>query len=132
MHSLKEMSLSMSTVSRRQFVRKTTAAATALAFSPWSLRSAFAAEKFSPPIVVFSKVYQTLSLSFDEAAAVTAEAGLDGVDAPLRPGGEILPERATEELPRYVETMHERKLQLPLLTTAIITEIGRASCRERV
>ena len=121
MHSLKEMSLSMSTVSRRQFVRKTTAAATALAFSPWSLRSAFAAEKFSPPIVVFSKVYQTLSLSFDEAAAVTAEAGLDGVDAPLRPGGEILPERATEELPRYVETMHERKLQLPLLTTAIIT-----------
>ena len=51
----------------------TSAAATAVAFSPWAVRSAFVAGKFSPPIVVFSKVYQTLSLSFDESAAVTAE-----------------------------------------------------------
>ena len=115
------MSVSIGTTSRRQFVRKTTLAATTLAFSPWSVHSALAAGKLSPPIVVFSKVYQTLSLSFDEAAAITAEAGLDGVDAPLRPGGEILPERAAEDLPRYVEAMQKRKLQLPLLTTAIVS-----------
>jgi sugar phosphate isomerase/epimerase len=115
------MSVSTSRGSRREFVGKTTVAATTLAFSPWPVQSAFAAGKLSPPIVVFSKVYQTLSLGFDEAAAVTAEAGLDGVDAPLRPGGEILPERAAEELPRYVEAMKKRKLQLPLLTTAIVS-----------
>jgi len=70
-------------------------------------------------VVVFSKVYQTLNLSFAEAAAVTAEAGLDGVDCPVRPGGEIAPERAREELPRYAEALRRRNLELPLLTTAI-------------
>jgi len=110
-----------STLSRRDFIGKTAAGAAAMALSPHVVPSALAADKLSPPIVVFSKVYQTLSLNFDDAAAVTAEAGLDGVDPPLRPGGEILPEHATEELPRYVEAMHKRKLQLPLLTTAIVS-----------
>jgi sugar phosphate isomerase/epimerase len=107
------------TLSRRDFIGKTALSATALALS--AVRSAPGAEKWSPPIVVFSKVYQTLSLNFDDAAAATAEAGLEGVDPPLRPDGEILPERATEELPRYVEAMHKRKLLLPLLTTAIVS-----------
>jgi sugar phosphate isomerase/epimerase len=109
------------TLSRRNFIGKTGAGVITAALSPYAIRSVVAAEKLSPPIVVFSKVYQTLSLSFDDAAAVTAEAGLDGIDPPLRPGGEILPERATEELPRYVEAMHKRKLQLPLVTTAIVS-----------
>jgi sugar phosphate isomerase/epimerase len=108
-------------LSRRDFIGKAAVSATAVALSPCAVRSVVAAEKLSPPIVVFSKVYQTLSLNFDDAAAVTAEAGLDGVDPPLRPGGEILPERATEDLPRYVEAMHKLKLQLPLLTTAIVS-----------
>src|SRR6266481_7808556 len=110
-----------SALSRRNFIGRTALSATAIAATPYAIRSVLAAEKLSPPIVVFSKVYQTLSLNFDEAAAVTAEAGLDGIDPPLRPGGEILPERATEDLPRYVEAMHKRKLQLPLLTTAIVS-----------
>jgi L-ribulose-5-phosphate 3-epimerase len=108
------------TLSRREFIAQTALGASALALST-PVPSALAAEKFTPPIVVFSKVYQTLSLNFDDAAAVTAEAGLDGIDPPLRPGGEILPERATEDLPRYVEAMHKRKLQLPLITTAIVS-----------
>jgi len=109
-----------SPLSRREFIARTTLGASAIALAS-ALPSAVAAEKLSPPIVVFSKVYQTLSLNFDDAAAVTAEAGLDGVDPPLRPGGEILPEHATEELPRYVEAVWKRKLQLPLLTTAIVS-----------
>ena len=69
--------------------------------------------------MVFSKVYQELKLSFEEAAAITAEAGLDGIDCPLRPAGEILPERAKDELPQYIEVLRRQNLQLPLLTTAI-------------
>jgi L-ribulose-5-phosphate 3-epimerase len=108
-----------SALSRRDFVGRAALGASAIVLS--TVPAAIAAEKLSLPIVVFSKVYQTLSLNFDDAAAVTAEAGLDGVDPPLRPGGEILPEHAREELPRYVEAMRKRKLQLPLLTTAIVT-----------
>jgi sugar phosphate isomerase/epimerase len=77
------------------------------------------AAEFAPPIVVFTKVCQTLKLSFEDVAAVTAEAGLDGVDCPVRPGGEIEPERAAEELQRYAETLKARHLGVPLLTTAI-------------
>lgn len=71
------------------------------------------------PIVVFSKVYQELKLSFDDAAAVTAEAGIDGIDCPVRPGGEVLPEHVTGELPQYASALRKRGLQMPLLTTAI-------------
>jgi sugar phosphate isomerase/epimerase len=73
----------------------------------------------SLPIVVFSKVYQELSLSFSDAAEVTSLAGLQGVDPPVRPGGEILPERCEEDLPRYAAALKERGLRMPFLTTAI-------------
>ena len=46
------------------------------------------------PIAVFSKVYQELKLDFKAAADLTAEAGLDGIDCPVRSGGEIEPEQA--------------------------------------
>lgn len=107
-------------LSRREFIAHTALGASALTLSP-ALPSAFAAEKWPPPIVIFSKVYQTLSLNFNEAAAVTAEAGLEGIDLPLRPDGEILPGRAADDLPRYVDALRQRKLQLPLLTTAIVS-----------
>lgn len=96
---------------------RSAATAAALTFSRGELLSAPGATAI--PIVVFSKVYQELKLGFTEAADVTAEAGLDGVDCPLRAGGEIAPERAAAELPRYVEALRARGLQLPLLTTDI-------------
>ena len=49
------------------------------------------AEKSRPPLTVFSKVYQELKLSFEQAAALTADGGLDGIDCPVRGGGEIPP-----------------------------------------
>jgi sugar phosphate isomerase/epimerase len=74
-----------------------------------------------PPIATFSKVFQELKLSYDESAEITAAVGLDGVDCPVRPGGQVAPERVGEELPRYVEALGKRKLRLLLLTTAILS-----------
>lgn len=78
-----------------------------------------AAERFAPPVSVFSKVYQELKLGFEDAAAVTAESGLDGIDCPVRPGGEIPPERAADEMPRYAEALKKHNVQMLLLTTGI-------------
>jgi sugar phosphate isomerase/epimerase len=72
------------------------------------------------PVASFSKVFQELKLDFDAGAEVAAEAGLQGIDCPVRPGGEILPERAADDLPRYAEALKKRKLKLLLLTTAIL------------
>jgi sugar phosphate isomerase/epimerase len=70
-------------------------------------------------VVIFSKAYQPLKLNFDQAAEFSAEAGLDGVDPPVRPNGEIVPERAAEDLPAYVEALRKRGLRMPYITTAI-------------
>ncbi len=79
-----------------------------------------AEEPFAPPVVIFSKVYQELKLTFEESAALTAEAGLDGIDCGVRPGGEILPEKAAEEMPRYAEILHKHRVRMLLLTTNIL------------
>ncbi len=109
---------------RREFIAKSIRASSAAALASGFSFRAGAEDKTSIPIVVFSKVYQTLKLSFEDAAALTAEVGLDGVDCPVRPGGEVLPERATEDLPRYVEALRKHDLQMPLVTTAITDAIS--------
>ena len=121
----------MKRISRREFVARTLAASSTVALCGGTTLPLVADEKSSPPIVVFSKVYQELKLDFETASALTADAGLDGVDCPVRPGGEILPERVSEELPRYVEALHKRNLQMPLLTTAI-TSLSSARAEEIV
>src|ERR1035437_10783637 len=88
----------MSKLSRREFIGRTLAASASIPLCASSALSGLAAETFSPPIVVFSKVYQTLKLKFDEAAALTAEAAIDGIDCPVRPGGEGLPEHGGRPL----------------------------------
>ena len=109
----------MHRLSRRDFIARTVAASSTVALCGGSALPVLADGTPASPIVVFSKVYQELKLSFDDAAAVTAEAGIDGIDCPVRPGGEVLSEHVTSELPRYAATLRKRGLQLPLLTTAI-------------
>jgi len=69
--------------------------------------------------VVFTKVYQELKLPFDEAADITSEAGLDGVDSPVRPGGEIVPNAQWTICRDTSRSCTEGTCGLPLLTTAI-------------
>ena len=104
--------------SRRDFLAGTfvSGAAFALSCMPgWSATET----KVSSPIAVFSKIYQELKLDFEGAAAVTADADLDGIDCPVRAGGEILPERAADQLPAYAQILERRKLGIKLLTTDI-------------
>lgn len=101
-------------LSRREFL------GTGAALAAPAASRLLAAEGFAPPIAVFSKIYKQVGLSLEEAAALTAEVGLDGVDCPVRPKDEILPERVREDLPRYAELLQQRGRRLLLLTTAIL------------
>ncbi len=109
----------MNTLSRREFIARTMTASSTVALCSVGALPVLAEETSPLPIVVFSKVYQTLKLNFDDAAAVTAEAGIDGIDCPVRADGEIRPEHVASELPRYAAALKKRGLQLPLLTTGI-------------
>jgi len=106
-------------LSRRAFVARTTMAAGGMTVLGSALPALGDTALSSCPVVVFSKVYQELHLNFEDAAALTAEAGLNGVDPPVRPGGEVLPGRVDDDLPRYAESLKKRGLSIPLLTTAI-------------
>jgi sugar phosphate isomerase/epimerase len=106
-------------LSRREFLSTTLLATAATAIGSATSESTAAIAEERSPVVVFSKVYQELKLNFEEASEMTAAAGLDGVDCPVRAGGEILPEHAADELPRYAEILRRRKLRVHLLTTGI-------------
>jgi sugar phosphate isomerase/epimerase len=110
--------------SRRQFLRVAGGAAAAIGAGGSRLScaaSAFApAELAMPPVVVFSKLYQELKLDFEQSAIVTTEAGLDGIDCAVRPGGEVVPERAADDMPRYAEALGKRGVRMLLMTTGIL------------
>ncbi|MGH7971493.1 MAG: sugar phosphate isomerase/epimerase family protein [Limisphaerales bacterium] len=106
-------------LTRRSFLASAAVSVTGLALGESGL---MAADTRSPcPVTVFSKVYQELKLDFAAAAEITAEAGLDGVDCPVRPGGEVEPEHAADQLPRYSETLERLNLKIWLLTTGILS-----------
>lgn len=48
-----------------------------------------------------------------------ASLGFAGIEAPIRPGGHVLPERVADELPGFVSTLVKSNIQLTILTSAI-------------
>ncbi len=69
------------------------------------------------PIAFFEKPLQ--SLSADELADTLAEIGFDGVEATIRKGGRVEPERAADELPAYVAALASRNLRILVMATSI-------------
>ncbi len=109
---------SSSKTTRRRFVIRTSAAAAVSLAAPASIladKSKNSADRW--PILGFSKPFQ--DLSFDDAADVAAEVGWDGIECPVRPKGQIEPERAADELPKLVEALRKRGLEIGVMTTRI-------------
>jgi sugar phosphate isomerase/epimerase len=113
-------------LNRRDFLMKTAIATSATAIAGTSallgqnvVVNGDSARLSPYRIGLFSKVCQTLRLNYEDSAALVAEAGLQGVDPPVRPDGEVLPERVADDLPKYAEALQKHNLRLLLLTTAI-------------
>ncbi len=68
-------------------------------------------------LCVFTKSFN--SLSFEELADRVAEMGFDGIEAPVRPGGHIEPINVKEELPKLVESLAKRNLEITVLASDI-------------
>ncbi len=82
---------------------------------PVSAQAQKSGKRFS--FIGFSKPFQ--SLSFQDTADVVAEIGWDGIECPVRPKGQIEPERAADELPKLVGALRKNGLDLTLMTTRI-------------
>lgn len=68
-------------------------------------------------ISIFSKHLQWLD--YPEMAETAAELGFDGVDLTVRPGGHVLPERVTRDLPKAVKAVRDVGLDVPMISTAV-------------
>jgi len=103
-------------LTRREFATATAAAAVAsTAVSPGLFAQGEGEKRFK--IIGFTKPFQ--NLNFEDTAKTVAEIGWDGIECPVRPKGQIEPERAPDELPRLVEALKKQGKELTIVTTAI-------------
>lgn len=70
-------------------------------------------------ICAFEKFLQ--DLSYDELADVIAELGFAGIEATVRKRGHVLPENVEEDLPKLVEALRKRDLEVTTMTTDVLT-----------
>ena len=81
------------------------------------MQATAADSKIQNPICVFTKPFN--SLSFDELAAEIASLGFDGIEAPIRKGGHIEPERASEDLSKLVDALSKQGLEITVMASDI-------------
>ena len=102
----------MNRISRRSFLETLAGSAVIAPLAGWSAESA------PWPVIGFTKPFQTAS--FDRTTEIVADVGWSGIELPLRAKGQIEPERVEEDLPKLVEALKKRSLNVGLITTDIV------------
>lgn len=103
-------------LSRRAFLGQLGAAA--LLAAPGARAATTASPGTGPDTIhVFAKPLE--DFSWAEAAGLIAEAGFNGVDYAVRPGGHVSPERVEQDLPLAVAAARRAGLRVDTITTGI-------------
>ena len=108
------------TLSRREFLQTSSAAAFAAGATPLAIRAAAPPPASGPhrgTFCLFSKPVP--QLNWQELAKSAKAAGFAGVDLTVRRGGHVTPERATEDLPKAVAAIRAEGLEVPMMTTEL-------------
>jgi L-ribulose-5-phosphate 3-epimerase len=113
--------------SRRDFIRKGTVAAAGVTLGLQTLAGAGAVSSFSTgnsglqpvkyPVHVFTKCLQFLN--YNQMSEMLAKQGFDGADMTVRPGGQVLPENVTTDLPKAVKALRSEGIGSWMITTSI-------------
>ncbi len=69
------------------------------------------------PFCVFTKCLQFVN--FDQIGETLAQAGFNGAELAVRPGGQVLPENVKADLPKAVKTIKKYGVTVPMMVTAI-------------
>jgi L-ribulose-5-phosphate 3-epimerase len=107
-------------LSRRQFLEVSSAAWAASAL-PLSMRSAVppARGPYRGTICFFSKVVP--QMNWQDLAKSAKAAGFGGIDLTVRGHGHVDPKNAAEDLPKAVEAIRAEGLEVPMITTNLLT-----------
>lgn len=101
---------------RRDFLRTSSAALAGL-WAGNTVAAEPAASVAGPEISLFTK--HLIGLSHRELAAAVARIGVTRIEAPVRPGGHVLPAQVEVELPKLVEALAANGITISMLTTGI-------------
>ncbi len=110
-------------LSRRSFLTRTALLGAAGIAAPLTTPAqppetgAAGATPAGPHYCLFTK--HLLGMEPAALAEQVASLGFHGLEAPIRPGGHIEPERVQDELPGFVETLAKANLKLTILTSGI-------------
>ena len=74
---------------------------------------------FRGPLCLFSK--HLPSLEAQPLARAVKSLGFAGIDLTVRPGGHVTPERAAEDLPRFLDAVRDEGVEVPMITTALVS-----------
>lgn len=106
------------TLSRRRFLGQLAAAAAAAAAS--GTASALHAEQQKPEPFRFAAFVKFIQqLNYRQMAETVAELGFDGIEATVRNGGCVLPERVEDDLPKLVEELKQVGLKIDVMTSNV-------------
>lgn len=72
-----------------------------------------------PAFCLFSK--HLPDLHWKDLGRAVKDAGFDGVDLTVRPGGHVLPERAAGDLPRALDAIRAAGVTVPMVTTELLS-----------
>lgn len=103
-------------LNRRGFLTTAAGAAGAALGAPVLVRAADPAPP-AYPICAFVKFIQ--SLGHERLAETIRQLGFDGIEATVRPGGQVEPERVEEDLPKLAEALKAHDVDLTIMTTRI-------------
>jgi sugar phosphate isomerase/epimerase len=98
----------MNEITRRTFL----GSAAALAAFP-----AFGQDKVAWKVGGFTKVLQ--DLTYEKTAQAAVDLGWDGIELPLRAKGHVLPEKVDEDLPKMIEALKAKNLEVLVVATDI-------------
>ncbi len=102
--------MNANSISRRDLLR----AASVMGAVPLAVS---AATRAPLKLAVFSKHLQFVK--DEELAACASEIGVDGIDLTVRSRGHIEPAKVEKDLPRLVEIIRKKGLEIPMITTGI-------------
>ncbi|MBI1248484.1 TIM barrel protein [bacterium] len=105
----------MQPINRRQMLQASLGTVAAMGLAAPALAEDAKPQRWK--LITFTKFLA--SLSYDQMAESVAEVGFDGIEAPIRVGGHIEPEKVAEELPKMVEALKKHGLTLDILTSSI-------------
>jgi sugar phosphate isomerase/epimerase len=101
--------------SKRNFIKLAAACVTTLELSSFAQTLQY--NSFNGTLCFFSKHLPLMN--WQSLGQTVKKLGFGGVDLTVRPGGHVLPERATEDLPKAIAAIKAEGLTVPMITTGL-------------